>query len=101
MSPSVRVSLCVCVYSRVAACHNDIIIYINEISAIRQEKEQEQQQQQQPLQHLQLQLQFHLVQLLVRLSLLARLIYGQFLLAYSTSCSRGVGEMEVGVTITG
>lgn len=36
-----HVSVCVCVCGRVAGCHNDIIIYINEISAISQKRKEE------------------------------------------------------------
>lgn len=64
-----------CVCGRVAGCHNDIIIYINEISAISQKRREEDEQGV----HRAHRLRLHF-QLLVRLSLRSGLIYGQFLL---------------------
>lgn len=61
---------------RVAGCHNDIIIYINEISAISQKRREEDEERVHRL-HLH---QHCRLQLLVRLSLRSGLIYGQFLL---------------------
>lgn len=76
MSVSVCVGVGVC--GRVAGCHNDIIIYINEISAISQKRRMRREEDEQRV-HRAHRLRLHL-QLLVRLSLRSGLIYGQFLL---------------------
>lgn len=67
-----------CVCGRVAGCHNDIIIYINEISAISQKRRMRREEDEQRV-HWEHRLRLHLP-VLVRLSLRSGLIYGQFLL---------------------